>query len=79
MVNGPNCGMKDVVRRPDQWHIWWIDSLWLEFCPVTWEYAVDVEVTRHPSIGSSLRGWPHTVGMINAYYVDVDQGNRSWL
>ena len=44
MVNSPNCGMKDVVRRPDQWHIWWIDSLWLEFYPVTWEYAVDVEV-----------------------------------
>ena len=45
MVNGPNCGMRDVVRRLVPWHIWWIDGLWLEFCSVTWEYALDVEVS----------------------------------
>jgi hypothetical protein len=43
-MNGPNRGMKDVVRRPEQCRTWWIDGLWSEFYTVIWESAVGVEV-----------------------------------
>jgi hypothetical protein len=43
MMEGPNQGTKDVVRHPDQCHIWWIDGLWSEFYTVTWESVVDVD------------------------------------
>ena len=43
-MNDLNQGMKDVVRRPEWCHTWWIDDLWSEFYTVIWESAVDVEV-----------------------------------
>jgi len=44
MMNGPNKGMKGVVRCPEQCHIWWIDDLWSKFYSVTWETTMDVDV-----------------------------------
>jgi hypothetical protein len=79
MMEGPNQGTKDVMRHPDQCHIWWIDGLWSEFYTVTWESTVDVDFIWDPSIGSSLLGRPHRVMASSSDPMDVAQGIRSWL
>jgi len=63
----PIVGWKDVVRCSEQCHIWWMDGLWPEFYTVIWESAVDVDVIWRPSIGSSLRGWPHGVSVLKLW------------
>lgn len=75
----PIVGWKDVVRCSEQCHIWWMDGLWPEFYTVIWESAVDMDVIWRPSVGSSLRGWPHGVSVLSFDSLDVIQGIRSWL
>jgi hypothetical protein len=76
---GSQVGTKDVVRHPEQHHIWWMDDLWSEFYTVIWESVIDVESLLIPSVGSSLRGRPHRVSASSSDSVDVVQGIQSWL
>lgn len=79
MMEGPNQGTKDVVRHPDQCHIWWI---WWPLVRILHSY-LGIRCGRwfhwDPSVSSSLLGRPHRVKALSSDPMDVAQGIWSWL